>query len=465
MGDVIPMLHKIARGLDLPIRGTPSAELDSAPACTRVAVLADDYVGMKPRMAVQVGDTVQRGQLLFEDRKNPGVRFTAPGAGEVAAIHRGARRALRSVVIALAPNDQDGTASAPVPESRYDAFTGQPLSDLNAEQIRDLLVESGQWTAFRARPFGKIPGPNSAPEAIFVTAIDTRPLAPPPEMVLSGQREAFARGLAGLAVLAGEVYLCRAPGASLPASPVPGVDVHEFGGPHPAGLPGLHIHALRPVSRDRVVWHVGYQDVAAMGHLLQTGKLLLSRTVSIAGPAVKEPRLMRTRMGASIDEIIAGRLTDGDNRVLSGCVLSGRAARGEVEGYLGRYHNQISALAEDRERRFLGWLGAGFNRFSTVPVFVSKLFGASKRFDLTTSTHGSRRSIVPIGMYERVMPMDIMPTFLLRALLSRDLVHAEQLGCLELDEEDLALCTFVCPGKNDYGPVLRDVLDRIEKEG
>lgn len=456
--------HRIAKGLDLPITGQPKQQIDAAVLPQRVALVADDYVGMKPVMHVGVGATVKRGQLLFEDRKTPGVRYTAPGAGTVVGVNRGAKRALQSVVIELNPSERAGTPD-PNDDVQFEAYTGKPIPALSVDEIRALLIESGLWTAFRTRPFSKVPAPDAEPHAIFVTAMDTNPLAPSVDFIYQGNEQQFQTGLLCCAKLSnGNVYLCKAPGSAVTAGPHDGVNIEEFEGPHPAGTAGLHIHVLDPVHREKTVWHLGLQDVIAMGALFETGKLDLTRVVALAGPSVKNPRLLRTRLGAATDDLVAGELEDGDHRVISGSVLSGRTAQGEIHGYLGRYHQQISVLSEGREREFFGWLAPGKEVFSTLNAFLSCFF-RGKKFDFTTSMRGAPRAMVPVGMYERVMPMDLMPTFLLRALISEDLERAEELGCLELDEEDLALCTFVCPSKFDYGPILRKNLTRIEKEG
>jgi Na+-transporting NADH:ubiquinone oxidoreductase subunit A len=249
----------------------------------------------------------------------------------------------------------------------------------------------------------------------------------------------------------------------MPVSEQRSVSVAEFSGPHPAGLPGTHIHFLAPVGSGRTVWHLGYQDVIAIGYLFTTGRLWTERVVALAGPAVRFPRLVRTRLGASTNDLVEGELVEGECRVISGSVLSGRRAA-EWGAYLGRYHNQVSVLREGRERELLGWLRPGRRKFSSLPAFAAHLF-RDRRFALTTAQNGSPRAMVPIGSYERVMPLEILPTQLLRALLVRDTDAAQALGCLELDEEDLALCSFVCPSKHDFGPVLRSVLDQIRKEG
>jgi Na+-transporting NADH:ubiquinone oxidoreductase subunit A len=449
-------VHVIQKGLDLPIKGAPEQRFGDTPLVGKVAILARDYPFMKPRMHVQVGDQVKRGQLLFEDRKTEGVRFTSPGAGTVAAINRGARRALQSVVVDLTPSERRGK-----PEG-----ADHQLAELDGQTVRDLLVESGLWTAIRQRPFSMVPSPASSCHSIFVTAIDTDPLSPDPEAVLEGQMDDFQRGLYALGHLTeGAVYLCRAPGATIEAGDAPRIQVEEFSGNHPAGLAGTHIHLLDPVHRRKVVWYIGYQDVAAVGRLFETGKLPVGRTVALCGPVVVRPRLLKTRLGAHVEPLIDEELFFGETRVISGSVLYGHRARGAVYGYLGRYAKQITCLAEDHRRRFLGWMMPGLDLYSITRAYLSSLRGRSAKYEFTTSSHGGHRAMVPIGSFERVMPLDIMPTFLLRALLMNDLERAEALGCLELDEEDLALCSFVSPGKEDYAPHLRRSLYEIWKEG
>jgi Na+-transporting NADH:ubiquinone oxidoreductase subunit A len=448
-------VHKVKKGLDLPITGAPAQSVRDAAPVSRVAILPRDYVGMKPKMLVQPGDKVSLGQPLFEDRKNPGVVFVAPGTGTVAAVNRGDRRALLSVVIELG---EDGA------EKAMESFG--PHADRNAEGVRALLLESGLWTALRTRPFGRVPAPDATPSSIFVTAIDTHPLAPQPEVVLAGREEDFQRGLAVLGRLTpGPVYLCRAQGSRLDPGKS-GARVEEFTGRHPAGTVGYHIHVLDPVNRDKLVFHVGYQDTARIGRLFASGRLDTSCVISVAGPLVKRPRLLRTRLGASTNELVEGGLlpSEEEPRIISGSVLHGYRASGPIEGFLGRYHNQISVIAEGRRRELLGWMRPGARKFSFIPTFISALL-PRKLFDFDTNTNGSRRAMVPIGLYERVMPMDLMPTHLLRALAVGDVEWAEELGALELDEEDLALCTFVCPGKFDYGPALRRVLTTLAQEG
>lgn len=455
------MLHRNSKGLDLPIAGEPEHRIETASPARQVALLAADYPGMSPTMHVRVGDEVSRGQLLFEDKKTAGVRFTSPGSGRVTAIHRGERRALQSLVIQLDASESSGRADS----VSFSAYSGRHPGSLTRTEVQELLIESGLWTALRARPFGKVADPAETPRSIFVTAMDSNPLAPPVRLALEGQEDAFERGLQAVAKLTqGPVFVCERPQSGLPVPSDSRFRREEFRGPHPSGTVGFHIHTLDPVDRNRLVWHLNSQDVVEIGRLFGDGQLHPERIVSLAGPSARRPRLLRTRLGASTGDITQGEMIDGESRIISGSVLSGRTASGDVFGFLGRYHQQVSVLPENRSREFLGWLSPGVSRFSTINTYLSKLI-PGRKFRFTTSTNGSSRAMVPIGMYERVFPFDILPTFVLRALLAGDTEKAVELGCLELDEEDLALCSFVCPGKVEYGPLLRQVLTTIEKEG
>lgn len=443
----------IKKGLDIPIIGLPAQVISDGPAIKKVALLGEEYVGMRPTMHVREGDTVKKGQLLFEDKKNLGVKYTAPASGTVVEINRGARRVLQSIVIDVEGNEQ-------VTFNKYEA---SQIAGLDRQVVVEQLVESGMWTALRTRPFSKNPAIDAIPSAVFVTAMDTNPLAANPELIINEQQDAFLAGLDVVSSLTnGKVYVCKAQ-SSLPRSQCSRVEEHVFAGPHPAGLVGTHIHFLRPVGVGVQVWHLNYQDVIAFGHLFLTGEIYTDRVISIAGPAVNNPRLIRTQIGASVNELMAGELGSGEVRLISGSILSGVQATG-AHAYLGRYHVQVSALIEGREKELFGWIVPGKNKFSVTGAFLSQFF-KGQLFNMTTTTNGSERAMVPIGSYERVMPLDIEPTLLLRDICAGDLESMSQLGALELDPEDLALCTFVCPGKYDFGPMLRECLDQIDKEG
>jgi len=445
-------MYKITKGLDLPISGAPNQVIEAAAAAKTVAVIGPDYHGMKPTMLVKEGDKVKKGQVIFTDKKTEGVNYTAPASGTVVAVNRGERRVFQSVVIRVEGDESE----------TFDAYSGSELKSLERKKVVDNLVVSGLWTAFRTRPFSKVPDIASVPSSIFVTAMDTNPLAASPEVVLADQAEAFADGLTVLTRLTeGKVFVCKAPGSKIPTTS--DVTVEEFSGVHPAGLAGTHIHFLDPVSDKKTVWSINYQDVVAIGKLFVTGELSVERVIALAGPQVKNPRLIRTQIGASLDDLMAGELAEGESRIISGSVLSGRNAFGPF-AFLGRYHNQVSVLLEGRERQMMHYLRAGVEKHSLMNVFLSKLTG-KKSFDMTTTTNGSDRTMLPLGNFERVMPLDILPTQLLRALVVNDTEQAQKLGALELDDEDLALCTYSCSGKFEYGPILRGCLTLIEKEG
>ncbi len=451
------MHYAIKKGIHLPVEGAPEASIHPGHKVATVALLGDEYIGLKPTMLVSEGDQVKRGQPLFEDKKNPGVLFTAPGSGVIEAINRGARRVLRSVVIRL---DEAGAEI----DEQFDQCDSDELEQLDGESIRKTLIKSGNWTAFRTRPYSKIPKIDSTPHSIFVTAMDTNPLAPDPVHIISEREQAFRDGLTLLTKLTdGKIFVCQQHGAKLNLPDSAQIDTAEFSGPHPAGLAGTHIHFVDPVSASKMVWTIGYQDVIAIGKLFTTGKLCIERIVSLAGPIVPKPRLVRTRLGANIEAMVDNELIHVECRVISGSVFNGHHAH-DWAGYLGRYDNQITVLAEGRDRELLGWIMPGQEKFSATNAFLSSLL-KPERFNITTTQNGSPRAMVPIGIYEHVMPLRILPTQLLRSLLVRDTDMAQSLGCLELDEEDLALCSFVCPGKYDFGPVLRANLEQIEKEG
>ncbi len=451
------MQFLIKKGLDIPITGMPKQVIEDGNKVKTVAILGMDYVGMKPTMMVNEGDTVKLGQILFTDKKNPGVNFTSPGAGIVKTISRGEKRVLQAVVIELKGTEQESFAK----------YKEADLAALDPEKIKENLVKSGLWTALRTRPYGKIPAIDSKPKSIFVTAIDTRPLAADPAVVIKNRNADFINGLVVISRLSeGKTYVCKAKGADIPTVDNGTIGGAEFQGPHPAGLPSTHIHFIDPVNAEKFVWYLDYQAVIAIGALFTTGKLNVEKVVSLAGPTVKSPRLVRTRVGANTDDLVAGELNDVENRVISGSVLHGHHAT-DWAAYIGCYDLQVTALQEGRSRELFGWIVPGKNKYSALDVYITgrRDRKTDRKYPLTTDKNGSNRAIVPVGIYETVMPMDILPTPLLKSMIVGDTDQAQLLGCLELDEEDVSLFTFVDPGKHDFGPVLRANLTKIEKEG
>jgi Na+-transporting NADH:ubiquinone oxidoreductase subunit A len=404
-------------------------------------------------MLVQEGDTVKVGTPILEDKKNPGVIITSPASGTIKSINRGAKRALISVQI-----DVDG--------DEFEQFTATSeieLGTLTQEQVRSTLQDSGQWTALRTRPYGKVPAVDSNPNSIFINAMDTNPLAVNPELIIKEHAGDFVNGVTVLSRFGVPVNVCQAKAAQLPGLTADNARIASFSGPHPAGLSSTHIHSIDPVNAKKTVWTIGYQDVIAIGKLFVEGRVSVDRYVALGGPLVNSPRVFLTRLGANISQLTDGRVVDGRTRVISGSVLNGHTAVGHFD-FLGRYDVQVSVIEENDDREFMGWIAPGTKKFSALNVFFSSVF-RPKAFNITSSQNGSPRAIVPIGVYEKVMPLDILPTPLIRSILVKDTDSAQELGCLELIEEDMALFSFVDPGKHDFGPVLRTTLTQIEREG
>lgn len=442
----------LKRGLDIPVAGIPEQVITDEKNPKTVAVLGPDYNGLKPKMFVAVGDKVKRGSPLFCHKDSPEIFYVSPCTGIVKEINRGPKRVLLSVVIEISNLDDKGIN-----------FKKRHSNEKNKKQfVKKCLFDSGLWTSFLTRPYSKVPSAESLPSSIFITAMDTEPLCPEAELIINQNSEAFNEGLKNISVLTeGKVFVCTKVNSEIK---VENFETHEFSGPHPAGLAGTHIHFLDPPNSEKFVWSIGYQDVIAIGKLFLTGYLDIERTVTISGPLAKNPRLVKTILGASFDDILEGEFDKTqDCRIISGSILSGFHAFDDL-AYLGKYSRQITIIREDKEKHFFGWIKPQPNKFSVMPVLFSA-FSFFKLFDLTSNLNGGRRAMVPTGVFETLMPQDYLPTQLLRSLLVMDTDVAQSLGALELDEEDLALCTFACPAKYEYGSALRDSLFKIEKEG
>lgn len=430
---IVARQFQLKKGMDLRLDGAPPATVSASPPVRSVALLGSDLPGIKPTLLVAVGDHVLLGQPLMHARHDPELRITAPGTGTITAINFGEQRRLASLVITL---DEPGTAQAVV----------EPAGpSLSSALVRQRLLQTGLWTAFRTRPFGAVPGSGDTPDAIFVTAIDSAPLAGDPRVMISRDADAFRHGVAALTHLTGGlVYVCRAPGVPLPLPDTARIVDAVFSGPHPAGLPGTHMHFLHPVGAARTAWHLGCQDVIAIGQLLATGVLEQRRVVAVGG-TIAEPRLLDTRLGACISDLVG--TPDVALRVLSGDALSGRAVT-DADGWLGRYDQQVTVLRDDLRVRPRRWLATALK--SLLPE---------------TSVRGRRTGMLPLDIFEQVLPLDLLPSPLLRALLLRDTETAVRLGCLELGEDDLALCSYVCPARQDYAAALRATLDDYRRNG
>jgi len=440
------------KGLDIPVSGQPEQNIRPGNQVRQVALLGDDYIGMKPTMQVKEGDRVKAGQLLFTDKRNEGVKFVSPGCGLVSAINRGAKRKFESLVISL-----DGEESV-----RFFDPSGKTPAEMGAAEIRTLLIDSGMWAGFRTRPYGKIPGISSSPASLFITAIDTSPLAADPQIIIAHYKKEYQLGLKLLdRLLDVPLHYCTGAETLLPAEKLDTVNYYSFQGPHPAGLPSTHIHFIDPVYEERSVWHIGYQDVIGIGQLFSTGHIPTEKIISLAGPATLKPSLVITRPGSYLPGLCHREVTLDELRIISGSVLSGRKSAGH-SAFLGRYHDQVSVVVDSNGRSFFNWAMPGKESFSIKPIFISA-FKKQLKIPFITALWGGRRAIYPLGTYDQVMPMDIIATSLLKAISNGDTEKSKNLGCLELIEDDLALCSFVCPGKNEFAAPLREVLTAIEK--
>lgn len=443
----------IKKGIELPISGAvvDTTISDSHLNAEPVAVLGVDFHGLRPGMQVAVGDVVKQGDPLLIDKRNNALRLCSPVSGEVVAIHRGERRRLISVVIK--PNGAEAKTYAPVAPA-----------NLSREEVVERLVDAGFWAFLRARPYDKTPRVEAKPHSIFVNAMDSNPLAFDPLLALAGREAHYQAGLAVLAMLTeGAVNVCHRAGAVLPNTDIATVKNHAFSGKHPAGLVGTHIHFIDPVGENKQVWHIALQELLAIGQLFAEGTLDNQKIIAIAGPSVKKPRLMRVIRGCDVSKLLENELLEGRHRVISGSVFAGRKIENNTE-YLGFFDAQISVLPEDNDPIFLEFMRPGKDSFSVTRAYLGR-FLRDRKFSFTTAVQGSSRPILPFGIYEEVMPLDILPTPLLKALVIKDTDSAIRLGALELCEEDIALLTYVDAGKSDFGAILRENLDLIEEEG
>ena len=410
---------RIRRGLDLDYAGAPLQVIDDAVGVSAVAVLGSDYPDLRLEPLVAPGVAVKAGQPLLRDRRRPERLVVAPAAGTVSDVRRGPRRSIEAVTVVV--GDTAGV-DFPLP------------AKLDRSALVSLLHVSGLWAGILSRPFGRPADLETTPAALFFTAMDSRPHAADAAMVIAEHLPWFERGAAALRLLTpGPCYLCH----QAEHSPAPLNDITPvgFAGPHPAGLPGTHIHHLHPVGRGPdVVWHVGYADIIALGHLLTTGQAWTTRIIALSGPAVTDPVLLRVPPGARLHDLVAGRLVQPAARLYSGSALDGR-----VQDYLARDHLQVFALHHDAPaaplspllHRLQTWMGAG------IPA------------------------LIPNGVHERAAPPGILPIPLLRALSTGDADMARQLGALALVEEDMALLSHVDGVGTDYGTMLRTVLDEL----
>ena len=437
---------KTNKGLDLPISGNPSMDLDSSTAINSVAILGADYVGLKPTMMVDENDIVQSGQKLFENKKNPGTFVTSHLSGVVTSINRGEKRRFISLVI-----DEDSSID-PI-NFNFDDYNNQI----------DFLVDTGALAYFRTRPYNRMPDPNTLPSAIFINACDTNPLSVDPfELIkINDDQELFNDGLKFIASIDNNIKVfCSYQNENFDQS-VSNVTYKQFKGPHPAGLVGSHIHFLYPVGQNRSVWNISWQEVISIGYLLKNKIVRSDKLISFGGPNVHDPKILKLKYGSNLSEVSAGKVLD-NSRIISGSILNGHTAE-NVMNYLSAFDNQVSVIPDESNDILFNWAMPGSKLHSMLPAFISSWI-KPKEFKFNVSMNGGNRAIVPISSYQEIMPLNILTTQLLKCLVTFDIELGEKLGVLELAPEDLALASYVCPSKYDYQSILNSNLEKMYEE-
>lgn len=442
---------RIKKGKDINLVGAAAKSTAARTVSSSFAIKPTDFKNLVPKLVVKAGEEVLAGDVLFYDKTNESVKFTAPVSGEVAEIVRGERRAIQEVRIVADS------------EIKYKSFN-VPAS-LTSDSVKSLLLESGLWAYLVQRPYGRVANPNATPKAIHISCFDSAPLGVDYNYSLANDADAFAKGLEAIKTLTtGKVYLNlngNAANADM-FTKASGVQINKFSGPHPAGLVGVQIHHLDPINKGDVVWTINPQHVVFIGRLFKTGNLDLTQNIAIAGSDISQPEYMQTVVGVNVESLLASKLSGQNSRIISGNVLTGSNI-GKT-GYLGYFDHLITAIPEGDEYEFMGWLIPTYARptmSNSLPI--SKFL--KKQFVVNTNPHGEERAFVVTGQYEKVLPMDILPVHLLKAILAQDLEKMENLGIYEVIEEDMSLCEFVCTSKIDVQKILYDGLTLMEEEG
>jgi len=445
---------EIKKGHDIRMVGVPSLDLVRAPRPQTVAIKPIEFRGCKPKLLVNTGDTVKIGTPLFHNKRQPSVQWVSPAAGTVKYIQIGPRRTVERIIISVASRE-DSVA--------HPAIKAAEIKTLGRDKIKETLLAGGVWPMIRQRPYNKVANPEETPRDIFISGWNTAPCSVDLELALEGKQAAFQAGLDALSVLTdGQIHLSiKETTKSEVFLKAQGVKLHTFSGPHPAGNVGIQIHHIQPIKPRDVVWVVQAQQVVTIGQFLLTGVFDPAIVATVGGPGVKNPVHLQTRMGVNLGAVLEDRLQPGDQRIISGDVLTGKKT--SLEGYLGFYDTTISVIPEGGKREFMGMLrpGSSRTRYSLMRAF----FGAKKNpYPFNTLQNGSERAMIPLNAWEDVLPMDILPNALFRSILAKDIEEMEQLGIYECDEEDFALCSFACPSKIDVGAVIRQGLELMEQE-
>ncbi len=441
---------KLRKGLNIKLKGSANKELETLPVPSTVALKPTDFPGLTPKLLVKADTAIKAGDAMFYDKYHPEVLFTAPYGGKVVSVNRGERRKILEIVIET--DEKAGSVE----------FTKADPTSLSEGEIKEQLLKSGLWTFIKRRPYGVIASPNEKPGSIYISTFDTAPLAPDYSFVIEGEMDTFQTGINALAKLTdGKVNLGVNEGSAF--SSLKNVEINSFAGSHPAGNVGIQIHHTAPLNKGDIVWTINAQDVLFIGRLFETGKVDFAKTFALTGSEVENPKYYKTVLGAPVLSITDGKLIPADykQRIISGNVLTGTKVKSQC--YLGYYDSQVSVIPEGDDYEFMGWATPGIDKFSASKTFFSSLF-PKKEYTLTANLHGGDRAFVVSGQYEKLVPMDILPVHLLKAILVNDIDKMEQLGIYEIIEEDLALCEFACTSKIKVQDILRTGINTMIKE-
>ena len=450
----MPKVYKIRKGLNIPLEGEAEKVFTRLDQAESYAVKPIDFPGLTPKLTVNEGDRVKAGSPLFFDKYKPEVLFTSPVSGEVYLVRRGERRRILEVVV------------KPDEVQEFEDFGKADPKSLSRDQIIETMLKSGLWPVIKQRPYAIIANPTDKPKAIHISAFDKAPLSPDLDFAVKDEAEVFQLGIDALSKLTDGAINLNV-NADFPPSSVfakaKGVQINSFTGPHPSGNVGVQIHHIDPVNKGEIVWTINPQDVIILGRLFSKGIYDATKIIALAGSEVLKPRYFITKVGASITPLVRNNLANKPEklRFISGNVLTGTKI--SESGYIGYYDNMVTVIPEGDHYEFIGWALPGFNKFSVSRTFFSWLM-PGKKFKLHTNFNGGERAYVVTGQYEKVLPMNIYPVHLIKAILANDIDKMENLGIYEVAEEDFALCEFVCTSKTEVQSIIRKGIDSMIKE-
>ncbi|MCF7824797.1 MAG: Na(+)-translocating NADH-quinone reductase subunit A [Candidatus Marinimicrobia bacterium] len=446
-------VFNLKKGHDIPLQGTAERHIEKAHNSSAVAVQPIDFRGVRPGLKVEPGHVVKRGSILFVDKQRQNIVFRSPASGTVREIVRGERRSIQRIIINI---DADSSES-------FDVFSRAQVAAFNENKAKSVLLNSGLWPALRQRPFNKIANPDKTPKSIFISAVDTAPLQAETDMLIAGREKDFQLGIDLLSKLtAGKINLSVSSLTEPLFKNIEGVEIHRFSGPHPAGNIGVQVHHIDRLIAGDIIWHISPRHVAQIGSFLNKGEYPGGKIYALTGSELTNRHYVSGFEGAHIRDLISEAITPGKQRVISGNVLTGKSIK--AAGFVGFYDDMITVIPEPDGRRFLGWMRLGMNANSFWRLYLSKLI-PGKKFAPNTDMNGEERAFVSTGEYEKVVPMDILPVHLCKAILVEDIELMEKLGIYEVAPEDFALCSYICPSKIDFGRIIEQGILSMEKEG